>query len=469
MNAPRASPAAVGPGRGSGPAPALVVAAALAALAVWTALARAGRAPFEAWYYQLAWYTALLAMDAGLAWREGRFPLLGRPRFALSLFLWSVPVWLLFELINFRVTNWYYVNVSDSLLVRRAGTTVAFATVLPAIYMGHRWARSLGLARGWSGPGFRARPWHPGALAAAGLSFLALALWRPELFYPLIWGAVTLLLEPWNLRRDPESSLFGDLARGSYGRIVRLLAGGLAIGLVWELFNTPALTRWIYTVPGLEGGKLFEMPLPGYLGFPVFALDCFVIYQALVNLGVAVPGWVADRAKRPHGPRAGRTAAAALLATAFSLAVMAGIDRYTVDSRAPAVEDLPGVGPEEAAALRAFGLGSVDEVAGTTADRVGAAGLPPEAAAEAVQTARLAALRGIGMPNARLLRRSGVGTVCALARADWRELSAAVREARPDPHGGRPARVRVWIRAAGEACPELESSPREAGEREHGR
>ncbi len=448
---------------GSAPAPALVVAGALAALVVWTALALAGRAPLEGWYYQLAWYTTLLALDAGLGWREGSFPLVGRPRFALSLFLWSVPVWLLFELINFRVANWYYVNVSDSLLVRRAGTTMAFATVLPAIYMGHRWARSLRLARRWRAPGFQVRAWHPAALTVLGLAFLGLTLWRPDLFYPLIWGAVTLLLEPWNLRREPQTSLFGDLARGEYGRIARLLAGGLAIGLLWELFNAPALTRWIYTVPGLEGGKLFEMPLPGYLGFPVFALDCFVIYQALVNLGVAIPGWTSDgpaaRSDAPGasqapgtGSRPGRTAGAALLAIVFSLAVMAGIDWYTVDSRAPTLEDLPGVGAEEAATLRELGWGSVDAVAEATPDRLRAAGISPEVAAEAVETARLATLRGIGMPNAHLLRRAGAGTVCDLARADWRELSAAVDEARPDPHAGRPARVRVWIRAARDAC-----------------
>jgi hypothetical protein len=27
--------------------------------------------------------------------------------------------------------------------------------------------------------------------------------------------------------------------------------------------------------------KLFEMPLPGYLGFPAFALECFTMYVML--------------------------------------------------------------------------------------------------------------------------------------------------------------------------------------------
>ena len=29
---------------------------------------------------------------------------------------------------------------------------------------------------------------------------------------------------------------------------------------------------------GMERLKIFEMPLPGYLGFPAFALECFTMY-----------------------------------------------------------------------------------------------------------------------------------------------------------------------------------------------
>jgi hypothetical protein len=29
----------------------------------------------------------------------------------------------------------------------------------------------------------------------------------------------------------------------------------------------------------MERAKVFEMPVPGYLGFPAFALECFTMYQ----------------------------------------------------------------------------------------------------------------------------------------------------------------------------------------------
>jgi hypothetical protein len=49
-------------------------------------------------------------------------------------------------------------------------------------------------------------------------------------------------------------------------------------GVVWECWNYWARTKWIYTVPIMERVKIFEMPLPGYGGFPAFALECFTMY-----------------------------------------------------------------------------------------------------------------------------------------------------------------------------------------------
>jgi hypothetical protein len=47
---------------------------------------------------------------------------------------------------------------------------------------------------------------------------------------------------------------------------------------VWEFWNYWARTKWIYTVPILAEVRIFEMPVPGYLGFPAFALECFAMY-----------------------------------------------------------------------------------------------------------------------------------------------------------------------------------------------
>lgn len=433
-----------------------VALAALAALAAWLGLAAAGRFPWPGWLYHLCWYTTLLGADAWLGRREGRLPLLGKPRLALSLWLWSVPVWLLFELLNLRVANWYYVLASDDLLVRRLSAALAFATVLPAIYLGHRAGESVGLFEGAGGRRLRVGPRLPRALFLAGLLFVALALWRPTLFYPLIWGSVTLLVEPWNWRRAPERSLLGDLERGRWARLLRLLAAGLAAGVLWETFNAFAATRWIYTVPGLEDGKLFEMPVPGYLGFPVFALDCFVLYQALVSVGVAAPGW--------DGGAPGRTGAARrvpvwIAAALYSLAVLAAVDRYTVDSFEPRLTDLPGVDAATAGRRGRAGYG-LRELAEADLGRVpGLAGIPEEQAERLRGAARLALLRGMGTRNAAALLAAGIADPCDLAAASAERVSRAVRRAREDPGAGRAARVRVWIRAAAERCGEGANQP----------
>lgn len=430
----------------------------LAVLAVAFVLATMEAPPGRVFFYHLAWGGTLAAMAGGLARRTGRWPL-DAPA-AVSLFFWSAPVWYLYELVNVRIENWYYVFVAPAAPVRWIGTFLAFGTVLPALHLAYRWMRELGLARTWSRPRFEVTSVHLAAALGLGMAFAVLALWRPRAFYPLVWGAVTLLVEPWNHRRDPSISLLGDLSRGSWTRIGRLLAGGLLIGILWELYNSMAAARWIYTVPGLEDGKLFEMPVPGFLGFPVLALDGYVVYRALEGLGVAVPAWgEGDPADGGDGGRAafrpGRAAAAALAALVFCAAVQAGVDRWTLDSVYPALEEVPGVAVGAAEDLRAAGIGDVEALAAAdSGDVARRAGLAPGAAGAAVRGARLTVLRGLGAANAAALWDAGIRSVCGLAEAGEGRVSTTVRAARDAPNAGEPARVRVWLRAARDRCGE---------------
>ena len=57
-----------------------------------------------------------------------------------------------------------------------------------------------------------------------------------------------------------------------------LVLSGFLCGILWELWNYWARAKWHYTVPIMENVKIFEMPVPGYLGFPAFALECFTMY-----------------------------------------------------------------------------------------------------------------------------------------------------------------------------------------------
>ncbi|MGH7563327.1 MAG: DUF4332 domain-containing protein [Gemmatimonadota bacterium] len=418
----------------------LLIVTGAAVLAIATSGMLAGVEPFATWYYLFAWYATLLVVDAAVARRGGHFFFLDRPTFLVSLLAWSVPFWLLFELVNFRVQNWYYVFVPDGTFARWVGIGLSYATVLPAILGAERLLDVHGIARGARIAPLRLTPRLLVVIQAVGVAGALLALVWPRFFFPLVWGSFTLIVDPWVYRRAPERSLLGDLERGRPGRILRLLLGGLAIGFVWELYNLEARGKWIYTVPGLEDLKLFEMPLLGFLGFPVFALDGFAAWQALVLAGAAVP----ESGRVRPAPAIARAAVVGA-AIVFSALVLRGMERATVSSMTPRLAAITGIPTEalESAGWDAYRLARASP--GPVAD---AAGATSEAARGWIATARLAVLSGIGTVNAERLRLAGVATVADLAAAHPADLARRLeRGGDPVP----PARVRVWVDAAGDA------------------
>jgi hypothetical protein len=448
----------------------LVAVAALVLVAA-TLLMLRGVEPFFTFYYCLAWYATILLADA---WAHLRRPdrslLMGSPGRAVSLVLWSAVLWLFFELWNLRLANWYYVSVPHSLLARRVTLVLAFGTVLPAIFSIDRLLESFGVGDGLRSRRLRLPSWIAPALVGTGLAWAVLVLVWPHLFFPLVWGVTVLLLAPLN-RRLSGSGLLADLEAGRWTRIVRLLAAGLVCGILWEAFNIRAGSKWIYTVPGFEELKLFEMPLAGFLGFPPFALECYVMYRWLVLRGVAVP-WEPEPAARRAGPVARGLALAA--AAALLVAMPPLVDRHTTDSFRVRASDLVGLvsvvemagesaegAPEEsparrdaladrlAAELERLGATTPRELAAAVADPApwrALAGAPDTGTTDSGtldawrDLARLALLRGLGTAHAVRLAALGIASPEALAASDDAAVATAL--------GARPARVRVWIDAA---------------------
>jgi hypothetical protein len=105
-----------------------------------------------------------------------------------------------------------------------------------------------------------------------------------------VWLGFIFLLEPVN-DWTGRASLWRDLRRGDSSRLRALLWAGMICGILWEFWNHFAGAQWFYAVPILPDWKIFAMPLPGYLGFPAFAVECFATF-ALVAPWLA---WISGR------------------------------------------------------------------------------------------------------------------------------------------------------------------------------
>jgi hypothetical protein len=241
--------------------------------------------PFWSWHTPIAWTGYILLVDGLVLRRHGESWLTAAPAEFAFLAVVSFPLWLVFEFYNLYIRNWYYINLPASAVWRNLGYAWSFATIWPALFETADLIASFRRA-GTERESGAIRRTH--AISPLGwlsmLAGLAMLLWplvwpSPYLAAP-VWLGFILLLDPLNARLGAES-LIGDYRRGSTARGVNLAAAGLVCGIIWEFWNYWGRSKWIYTVPALAHLKIFEMPLPGYGGFPAFALECFTMYVTI--------------------------------------------------------------------------------------------------------------------------------------------------------------------------------------------
>ena len=359
-------------------------------------------------FYIMAWWSYIIFVDTLLALKTGRHHVLNRRFFSLALI--SVAFWCLFELLNLRLKNWFYINLPSNPGLRFGGYYLAYATVIPAIYATERLLALLI-------PDVRIKALSPGNYRAyavpLGLLFLVLSLVFPFQCFGLAWVFLAFLIDGYNYRKG-YGSFVGDLEQGSLKRVVTSLLAGMICGLLWEFWNYWSLTKWVYTVPFFEDLKIFEMPAPGYLGFALFGLETI----AFVNL-----------LEKGLFPRKARFAAS-LLALTLSFCTFFLIDRYTVFSYTPPVERLTFLSGATRAALERKGVHTsyaIDPRMLNNQER---------------QTLGLMQLRGLGLTNLERLQAHGVSTIGRLASLSQEQLSLFLGEQNM-------RRVRIYLRAAG--------------------
>ncbi len=301
----------------------LLAAASLLLFALSTAAMLRKMEPFYTNYYSLAWWSYILFLQSALYWKTGKSLLFDSPAKFVLLLPLSVTVWLFFEALNFRLSNWHYINMPPDTFERWTGYLIAYSTVLPGIFATMELLESAGLFKNYrcnplSGARRLYRP-----LTIAGAVFFMLPLVWPRFFFPLVWVSLIFLLEPINHRYGAPSFL-RDWEKGSPRNFSLLLASGLVCGLLWELWNFKAGAKWIYTVPFVGSLKIFEMPALGFLGFPPFAVECFAVTSSFLLLAGRIKAMV------PGRKAMALYLVGAALIVLFDLLVFAGIDRLTV-------------------------------------------------------------------------------------------------------------------------------------------
>jgi hypothetical protein len=242
------------------------------------------------WFTPIVWTGYILFSDA-LVFRAVGRSLLTTDRIEfLIIVIASIACWWLFEFYNaprFWRSDlelwWHYHNLQPNPYLRRFGYDWAFATIFPAMFLTAqlltvtvfqklRQSRPLDLSNGLY------------VMIIVGAAGAIVPLFFPSGWLaPVIWLTFIFLVDPINYLRG-WPSIIGDLKQGSWRRLFSLLSAGGICGILWEFWNYWALSKWTYTVPYLGSVKIFEMPVLGYLGFPPFAVECWVMHIFLRSL-----------------------------------------------------------------------------------------------------------------------------------------------------------------------------------------
>jgi hypothetical protein len=410
--------------------------------------------PFYSWFYCFAWWSYILTIDAIIYRLKGNSLLLSRTREFFLMIPWSIFIWLIFEAANLSLENWYYINLPYSKVERWLGYAVAYGTVLPGMFETAELLETVGLFKKSKIKNTVISNEGHSVIILLGILCLISSVLIPEYFFALIWVGFIFLLEPFIYRFGGKSLLKG-LEEGNPKKIYLLLIAGLICGLLWEFWNFWSLSKWVYIVPFFEERKGFEMPFLGFLGFPPFAIQAYVMYN-FISLFRSGRGWeestyrlYPDKKTRPL-----TIVLTAVLIGSFSVFIFRAIDFNTVDSYFTRLNDAYWIEPQYRTELPKVGINTLDDLLLKTTEKKEREELalrllvPKEILVQWVEKAQLVQLRGLGIKNLQLLERVGIHSISSLATEDPENLFLKIG---PFPQEGsypRKAKIRIWIREA---------------------
>jgi hypothetical protein len=410
--------------------------------------------PFYSWFYSFAWWSYILIVDAVIYRLKGNSLILSRTKEFFLMIPWSIFIWLIFEAANLSLKNWYYINLPRSMLERWLGYAIAYGTVLPGMFETTELLEALGLLKDTRIKKTAISRGGHSVLMLLGALCLASSLLIPEYFFPLIWVGFTFLLEPL-IYRFGGKSLLRDLEEGKPRKIYLLLIAGLICGFLWEFWNFWALSKWVYTVPFFDLSKGFEMPFLGFLGFPPFAVQAYVMYH-FVSVFRSARGWEESvyRLNLERRTKPLTIILTAILIGSFSVLIFSAIDSKTVDSYTPRLEDAYWIEPQYRRELPKVGITSFDDLLLKTREKRERDELalrllvPKELIIQWMEKAQLVQLKGLGIENLRLLEGVGIDSVSALAKEEPEALYDKIGQFFEGSVPPRKEMIGIWVKEA---------------------
>jgi len=418
--------------------------------------------PFYSWFYCFAWWPYILTIDAIIYHLKGNSLIVNRTKEFFLMIPWSIFIWLIFETANLSLENWYYINLPHSTIERWLGYGVAYGTVLPGLFETTELLETLGLFKNSKIKNKSFPPKGKNVLILLGTLCLVSTVLIPKYFFFLIWVGFIFLLEPFNYRFGGRS-LLRDLEKGDPKKIYLLLVAGLICGFLWEFWNFWAYSKWIYTVPFFQGLKGFEMPYLGFLGFPPFAIQAYVMYN-FVSLFRFKRGWEqpTHRLNLEKKTRALTTALTAILLVSCSILIFREIDLKTVDSYEVRLKDAYWIEPQFREELPKVGITNPDDLLSKTKEKKDREELalrlliPREELTHWVEKTRLVQLKGLGVENLRLLEGVSIHSISTLSSEDPERLYKKMEEVFQGNSLPKKARIRIWVREARKKVEDLQ-------------
>lgn len=248
-------------------------------VAVWWAIDWLHLRPVSDYYFFPLWLGYILTVDGLVEWRTGTSLWRRGHRKFVLLFLVSIPLWWLFEWLNGFLQNWHYIaprpiGPIEYYLV----ASLFFSTVVPAVLETAELLSSFHV--GERLPRLPARHIERGTVIGIfllGWVMLILVIVVPRYAFPLTWLSVFFILEPVNVLLG-QRSIGAFVRNGNWAAVWNVMLATLVCGFFWEMWNSHSMPKWTYSVPFVDFGHLFEMPVLGYFGYLPFGLEIFAAY-----------------------------------------------------------------------------------------------------------------------------------------------------------------------------------------------